>query len=216
MSQVTITIDGNAVAAQEGEILLHRALEAGFFIPHLCFIEGLEPPQGSCRLCYVEVEGYSGPVTSCTVRVKKGMAVRTRSEAVDRLVGAGFEMLLSVHRLDCKVCPGNRRCALQETAKLRKTPLKPKRLTKIEPDYPVDESRPEMGFNANHCVLCGQCIHVCNQGVNNGVLDYTHRGLSTTVGTFDGQPLAEQDCGDCIACTEVCPVGALYLRSDES
>ena len=113
MSDATITIDGTEVRAQEGETLLFRALEAGFFIPSLCAIEGIDPPAGSCRLCYVEVEGRPRPVTSCTVRVRDGMVVRTRSEAVDRLVRAGFEMLMSVHRLDCKVCPGNRRRRLR-------------------------------------------------------------------------------------------------------
>ena len=214
MREVTITIDGKKVQAHEGDVLLFSALAAGFYIPNLCAIEGLTPPAASCRLCWVEVEGKSEPVTSCTTRVKEGMVVRTRSEAVDRLVGAGFEMLVSVHRLDCKVCPGNRRCALQEIARQRKLPLKPKHLDKIEPDLPIDESRPELGFNPNHCVLCGRCVYICNRVLNKGILDFTQRGLLTTVGTFDGEPLAAQDCGDCIACAEVCPVGALYLRED--
>lgn len=212
MSDVTIYIDGTEVKAKEDEILLHCALDAGFFIPSLCAIKGKEPPQGSCRLCYVEVEGWHRPVTSCTVRVEDGMRITTRTEAVDELVRAGFEMLMSVHRLDCKQCPGNKRCALQDIAKGRKVPLKPKILPKIEPDFPVDESRPEMGLNPNHCVLCGKCIHECNEIVKKGVLDYVNRGLAMVVGTFDGEPLAEQDCGDCVACTKVCPVGAIYMR----
>ena len=215
MSDVTITIDGKQIQAQAGEILLHRALKEGFFIPSLCAIEGLEPPAASCRLCYVEIEGYKRPVTSCSTRIEDGMVVHTRTDAIDRLVRAGFEMLMSVHRLDCKICEGNRRCALQEIAKKRKVSLRVKRLPKIEPDYPVDESRPEIGFNPNHCVLCGKCVHVCNQVVKKGVLDYTHRGLKMTVGTFDGQPLAEQTCGDCVECAKSCPVGALYLRESK-
>lgn len=215
MSEVTITIDGKQIQAQAGEILLHRVLTEGIFIPSLCAIEGLEPPAASCRLCYVEIEGYKRPVTSCSTRIEDGMVVQTRTDAVDRLVRAGFEMLMSVHRLDCKICEGNRRCALQEIAKKRKVSLRVKRLPKIEPDYPVDESRPEIGFNPNHCVLCGKCIHVCNRVVKKGVLDYTHRGLKMTVGTFDGQPLAQQTCGDCVECAKSCPVGALYLRESK-
>ena len=214
MSDVKITIDGREVAAKEGEILLFRALEEGFYIPHLCAIEGLDPPQGSCRLCFVELEGRSDPVTSCTVRVTDGMSVRTRTDAVDRLVRSAFEMLMSVHRLDCKVCPANKNCALQEIAKQRKLPLKPGRLAKIEPDFPIDESREEIGLNPNRCVLCGRCIHVCNEVVKKGVLDFTRRSLSMAVSTFDGEPLADQVCGDCVACAEVCPVGAIYFRDE--
>ena len=213
MSKIEIIIDGKKVAAKEGEVLLFRALEAGFFIPNLCAIKGSDSSPASCRLCFVEIEGMDRPVTSCTVRVREGMVVRTRSEAVDRLVASAFEMLLSVHRIDCKTCPGNGRCALQEIAKKRRLPLKPKRLPKIEPDLPVDESRPEIGLNPNHCVLCGQCVHVCNNVVQKKVLDFINRGLATRVETFDGEPLAEQVCGDCVACAEVCPVGAIYLRN---
>jgi bidirectional [NiFe] hydrogenase diaphorase subunit len=213
MKQVTIEIDGRNLQATDGERLLWVALDAGFDIPHLCAIREEEPPHGGCRLCWVEIAGSEKPQTSCTVRVTEGMRVRTRTPAVDRLVRAGFEMLMSVHRLDCKLCPGNRHCALQDIARSRKLPLKPRRLPKIEPDWPVDESRAEIGINPNHCVLCGQCIYVCNNEVKKGVLDFVNRGLGTQVGTFDGRPLAEQDCGDCTRCAEVCPVGAIYLRS---
>jgi bidirectional [NiFe] hydrogenase diaphorase subunit len=215
MSEVTLQIDDRQVKARQGERLLWVALREGFDVPHLCAIQGVEPPSGGCRLCWVEVEGQPKPVTSCTLPVTDGMKVVTRSPEVDRLVRAGFEMLMSVHRLDCKVCPANRRCALQDIAKARKLPLKPKNLPKIEPDHPVDESRPDLGLNPNHCVLCGQCVHVCNHEVKKGVLDFSRRGLSTVVGTFDGRPMSEQACDGCTRCAEVCPVGAIYLRGDQ-
>lgn len=212
MTQVTITVDGREVKAEAGKRLLWAILDAGIWVPNLCAIRELEPPDGGCRLCWVEVDDGLKPVTSCTQPVLDQMVVRTRSKAVDRLVRAGFEMLLSTHRLDCKDCPGNRRCALQEIAKLRKIPLTGKRLSKIEPDFPVDESRADLGLNPNHCVLCGKCVYVCNHEVKKGVLDIANRGLESVVSTFDGEPLAGQDCGDCARCAEVCPVHAIYLR----
>jgi formate dehydrogenase major subunit/NADH-quinone oxidoreductase subunit G len=214
MSEVVLHIDGKRVTAREGERLLWVALREGFEIPHLCAKQGLEPPGGGCRLCWVEVEGVAKPVTACTQPVADGMQVHTRTPEVKRLVGAAFEMLMSVHRLDCKLCPANRKCALQDIAKAWKFPLKPKNLPKIEPDHPVDESRADLGLNPNHCVLCGHCVHVCNHEVKKGVLDFTHRGLSTVVGTFDGRPMSEQTCNGCTRCAEVCPVGAIYLRGD--
>ena len=163
-------------------------------------------------MCWVEVEGQKEPVTSCTQPVAEGMVVRTRSGAVDRLVRASFEMLLSTHRLDCKHCPGNHRCALQEIAKQRKIPLAGKRLKKIEPDLPVDESRSDLGLNPNHCVLCGKCVYVCKHEVKKGILEIVNRGLESQVSTFDGEPLADQDCGDCTSCAEVCPTHAIWKK----
>ena len=103
--QVTVIIDGHKINAPEGEKLLWVALENGIFIPNLCAIKEKKHPSGSCRLCYVQVEGRSKPVTSCTLPVKEGLAVQTRSPQVDRLVKSAFELLLSNHRLDCRNCP---------------------------------------------------------------------------------------------------------------
>ncbi len=212
MKPVRLQVDGQPIEAHEGQRLLWAMLEAGIWVPNLCAIEGLEPPRGDCRLCWVQVEGHKRPQTSCSLRVREGMVVTTRNPAIERLVSAGFELLMSTHRLDCKQCPGNRRCALQQIANRRKLKLRPRRLPKIEPDFPVDESRAELGLNPNHCVLCGKCVHVCQHEVQRGILAMTRRGMATRVATFDDRPLAEQDCGDCTRCAEVCPVGAIYLR----
>ena len=212
MSAVTLTIDGREVRAKAGEKLLWAALDAGIAIANLCAVRGVTPPHGGCRLCWVRIEGTPRPVASCARAVADGMVVATRSPEVDRLVRSAFELLLSVHRLNCRECPGNRRCALQEIARTRRSPLTGKRFPKIEPLVAIDESRAEIGFDASHCVQCGRCVRVCNDVVRKGVLDHARRGLSTVVSTFDGRPLAEQECGDCVACAEVCPVGAIYPR----
>jgi formate dehydrogenase major subunit/NADH-quinone oxidoreductase subunit G len=212
MSAVTLVVDGREVRARAGETVLWAALDAGIAIPNLCAIRGVRPPHGGCRLCYVAIDGLR-PVTACTRAVADGMVVATRTPEVDRLVRSAFGLLLSVHRLNCRECPGNRRCALQEIARTRKVPLAGKRFPKIEPRPAIDESRAEIGYDASHCVLCGRCVHVCRNVVNRGVLDIAHRGLATAVSTFDGEPLAAQDCGDCVACADVCPVGAIYRRA---
>jgi bidirectional [NiFe] hydrogenase diaphorase subunit len=163
-------------------------------------------------MCFVEVEGIEQPVTSCNLTVKQGMVVKTRSEAIDRLVRTGFQLLMSTHRLECKKCAANKNCALQTIAKSRKIPLASKRFVKIDPELPVDESRDDFGLNPNRCVLCGQCVYVCNEINKCRVLDFANRGLKMTVGTFDGGPLKDQACDGCMDCVEVCPVGALYKK----
>jgi formate dehydrogenase major subunit/NADH-quinone oxidoreductase subunit G len=210
MSEVTLTIDGQQVRAREGRRVLAVALEAGFDIPHLCGVETGSLPHAACRLCWVEVEGRDEPVTSCTLQVREGLVIRTRSEAVDRLVRSGFHLLLSRHPLPCKGCPGHKQCALQDIAKQRRLKLRHDLYPTLLPDLPVDESHEKIGLDANRCILCGECIRVCaDEGIH--VLDFVERGLETRIGTFAGLPLGQTACTGCGRCVEVCPVKALYL-----
>ncbi|MGQ9531418.1 MAG: 2Fe-2S iron-sulfur cluster-binding protein [Desulfotomaculales bacterium] len=211
---VSLTIDDRTVTATEGERLLWVALDNGIYIPHLCAIREADPA-ASCRLCFVEVEGYPRPVTACTEPVRDGMVVRTRSPQIDRLVATGFELLMSVHRLDCAHCPKNRRCELQQIAVRRKLKLRPRRLAVIDRNLPVDDSHPLFSYDPNKCVLCGRCVWTCRQLAGAGVLGFAWRGFERRVTTFEGRPLGEWDCSACGLCVEACPVGALVTKEAE-
>ena len=216
METVTIYVDGQAVEAQRGQKLLWVALDAGYFIPHLCAVRERDDAFGACRLCFVEVEGRPAPVLSCSEPVEDGMRVSTRSERVDRLRRTAFELLLSHHDLDCKNCPANRACALQDLARKLKVPLVTKRLRKLPTEMPVDDSHPQIVLNPNRCVLCGKCVWVCREVEKSGALDFVFRGLNTRVGTFLLQPLAEAPCTGCMKCVDVCPVGALSRKDPDA
>jgi len=210
---IEIEIDGRKITAEDGDRLLWVALEAGIYIPHLCAGRGIDYHPAACRLCFVEVKGSPEPVTSCTTEVADGMVVRTRTDRVDRLVRTGFELLMSVHRLECKVCPAKERCELLEASRKRSLPLRSKRMKKLEPDLPVDTSHPHYGLDPNKCVLCGKCVHVANQVVGTRVLDFQKRGLATVISTFDNEPLVKQDMTNFDQIAAVCPVGAIFKRS---
>jgi len=215
MSQkVTLTIDGREISAPVGEKILWAALENGIYIPHLCAIHENNTPFAACRLCFVEVEGYPRPVTSCTKPVAEGMAVSTRSERVDHLVRTGFEMLMTNHRLECKVCPRNRSCELQRIAQERKLGLRPKRLPVLERNLPIDDSAPNIIYDPNKCVLCGRCVWTCRiRGM--GTLGFAYRGFDRMMTTFMNAPLGESNCSACAACAAACPVGSLSLKKKE-
>ena len=215
MADVTLTIDGQTVTAPAGTKLLWVAEQAGIYIPHLCAHVEREPPFGGCRLCYVEVEGRSKPVTACTEPVTEGMVVSTHSARVDRLVRSGFGLLMSEHDLDCKVCPAKRDCGLRTTSRKTKVKLRAGDLAKLDKALPVDASHPDFGLNPNRCILCGLCVWVCDEKVGSSVLSFARRGLDTRLTTFDGDPLGDQECGsDCLQCVDVCPTGALYRKAE--
>ncbi|GAB4256275.1 2Fe-2S iron-sulfur cluster-binding protein [Thermincola ferriacetica] len=212
---VTITIDDKQISVTEGEKLLWAALENGIYIPHLCGVKEAERPEASCRLCFVEVEGIPNPVTSCTLPVKEGMVVRTRSPRVDRLVRTGFELLLSNHRLGCAKCAKNGKCALQKMAKERGLKLKLTRLRSLVKETPVDDSPQSFSFDPSRCVLCGQCVWVDRNKVKVGAIGFIKRGMDRKVSTFGEVKLAESRCTQCGECVKVCPVGALTASSEK-
>lgn len=209
---VTISIDGREIAAPEGEKLLWVALENGIYIPNLCAIKEKELPSGSCRLCYVQVEGRSEPVTSCTLPVREGLSVQTRSPEVDRLVKSAFELILSNHRPGCRDCAKRKSCALLKIAKERGLKIRPNRLAPLDYDTYFDDSAETFVFDRSRCVLCGRCVWICREVAKVGALGFSRRGIKRAVTTFQDVSLADSVCTECGLCVKACPAGALYFK----
>jgi predicted molibdopterin-dependent oxidoreductase YjgC len=209
---VRITVDQKTIAVAKGTNLLSACLANGIVIPHLCYLENMQPAAASCRLCFVEVEGRGGPVPACTLAVEGPLTVQTDTPAVRRLQKTGLQLLLSVHRVDCKSCPANRRCELQRLAKFLRVGLKPGKLGQHLKQPEVDSSHPCLNYYPNRCVLCGKCVHVCRSQHPDGVLTFAKRGFDTVVSYYGGSSSSARSCGDCLACVEVCPVAALRQK----
>lgn len=212
MKNINLTIDDRPITAREGDILLWVALENNIYIPNLCAIKEKERPSASCRLCFVEIEGYDRPVTSCTQRVKEGMVVRTRTPAVDRLVKTAFELLLSDHDLNCAKCPARKNCALMTIARERKLKMKLTRLKPLNRERVIDDSTSLFTFDRNRCVLCGRCVWADREEAGVGAIGFSNRGLERMVTTFRNIPLADSPCTECGLCVEACPVGAMTFK----
>jgi NADH dehydrogenase/NADH:ubiquinone oxidoreductase subunit G len=211
-ASVTITVDDKPIEVEAGSNLLSACLANGIYIPHLCYIEKLQPPAASCRLCFVEVEGRSGPVLACAVAVEEPLTVRTDTSAVRRLQKAGLQLLLSVHRIECKNCPANRRCELQRIAKFLKVGLKPGKLPQRFKQPEIDPGHPCLNYYPNRCVLCGKCVHACRAQQRDVVLTFARRGFDTVVGYYGLSDNPAHACQDCRACVDVCPVAALLPK----
>ena len=83
---VSLVVDGKQIQGEEGTSLLQVCLENGIYIPNLCFLKEMEDPTGSCRLCIVEIEGEAKPLTSCRVKIREGMVVRTDTPMICRTI----------------------------------------------------------------------------------------------------------------------------------
>lgn len=210
---ITLYIDDNKIETAKGTNLLKACLDNDIYIPNLCYLEGMDRPPASCRLCFVEIEGEDHPVPACSTMVSEEMTVNTGTQRVRQLQKSALQMLLSVHDVDCKNCPANRKCALQDMAKFLKTALKSKRLNLLLKEIQLDQGHPFLDYYPNRCVLCGKCIYVCRQQQNHAELTFANRGFDTLVRFYGRRQTAARSCDTCLACAAVCPVAALLPRS---
>lgn len=209
---VTLSVDASKIEIAAGTNLLAACLQNDIYVPNLCYIEGMDHPPASCRLCFVEIEGKDAPVPACTVEVRHDMVVRTDTPGVRRLQKTALQLLLSVHDVDCKNCPANRNCALQDMAKFLKIALKSKHLDLFLKKIKIDLGHPFLEYYPNRCVLCGRCIYVCRAQQAHTQLTFAKRGFDTVIGFFGNPQSSPPSCDACRACAEACPVAALLPK----
>jgi len=210
---IKFTVDDKEIESEEGATVLQACLDNGMYIPNLCYLKEMPNPPGSCRLCFVEIKGHDNPVTSCTVQCKEGMVIRTDSEHVRRLQKTAFELLLSVHHVDCKICPANRKCELQRIAKFLGFGLRLKNLEQIERETKLEEDHPCLTYVPSRCILCGRCVFICREKNGQSMLSFAKRGLDTVISFFGENDKAVITCQHCYYCVEICPVAALLIKT---
>ena len=210
---IKILVDNKEIETEEGTSLLQACLDNGIYIPNLCHIKGMDNPPASCRMCFVEINGADMPVTSCTEKVRDGMVVKTDTPSVRRLQRTAFKLLMSAHYVDCAHCPANKKCELQRIAKFLKVGLKPKRLELFLKEIEIVKEHPSLDYYPNRCVLCGKCIYACRTQQGLPLLAFAKRGFRTEISFFGVKDASQLPCEKCLACVNICPVGAITLKS---
>lgn len=205
-----LTIDGIAVEAAPGVSVLRAALDAGIYIPHLCYHPSL-PAAGDCRLCLVEIEGMEGLQAACETAAAEGMVVCTHNEQIDRLRRLSVELMLAGHPEDCTGCPKYGQCELQTLIQYLGIGSGRLRRQTVQNDY--TDANPLYIRDLSRCVLCGRCVRACQELRQVGVLDFDTSGEQVQVRVRGGGLLADGDCRFCGACVEVCPTGALMDKA---
>ena len=202
----TLSIDAKEITVPRGTLIIRAAEHLGIEIPRFCDHPYLEPA-GSCRQCYVEVEGQRKLMTACTTPVAPGMVVKTQNtsdEAHKSQIGT-LEFLLLNHPLDCPICDRGGECPLQDQA----LAFGPGESRYIEPkrnyEKPVYLS-PLVALDRERCVLCARCTRFCDQISGDRFIELFDRGAAEQVSIAAGEDFRSPFSGNTI---QICPVGAL-------
>src|SRR5271166_4782311 len=112
---VNIEVNGVALKARKGQMIMQVTDPAQIYIPRFCYHDKLTVA-ANCRMCLVEVEKAPKPMPACATPVTEGMKVFTKSPKAVAAQRATMEFLLINHPLDCPICDQGGECELQDLA----------------------------------------------------------------------------------------------------
>ncbi len=210
MERFSITIDQCQVPYEGEKNLLEVIRKANIDLPTFCYHSEISV-YGACRLCMVEVEGQ-GTVPACSTPVREGMVVHTNTKRLRKMRKIIIELMLASHNQSCTTCDTSNDCRLQAIAK--QLGVREVRFKQKKEFAPVDTTSDAIVRDPSKCVLCGDCVRVCNEIQSVGVLDFADRGADARVVACYDKGMGEIECVNCGQCVKVCPVGALTIKSE--
>ena len=206
---VAVTINGTAIDARKGELVIDAAERHGVYIPRFCYHHRMEPV-GMCRMCLVEIDTGRGPALqpSCMVAVAPDMVVDTESPVAKKAQDGILEFLLINHPLDCPVCDKGGECPLQDHT-MSFGPGESRFVEEkrhFEKPIPISDN---VVLDRERCILCDRCTRFAKDVAGDTLIQFQDRGNGTQVNTFPGHPFASYFSGNTV---QICPVGALTAR----
>lgn len=203
-------IDGNRVEFNEEKNILDLVRKAGIDLPTFCYYSELSI-YGACRMCMVEDE-KGRLIASCSTPPKDKMEIKTNTPRLHNHRKMILELILASHCRDCTVCKKSGKCRLQELA--LRFGIEKIRFKNTVIKHPIDRSSKAIQIDQSKCILCGDCVRMCNEVQNVGAIDFAFRGSKMIVSTAFGKCLGETDCVSCGQCSAVCPTGAIVIKSN--
>ncbi|MDH3225896.1 MAG: 2Fe-2S iron-sulfur cluster-binding protein [Thermoleophilia bacterium] len=202
---VEFELNGRAVTAPAGTMLVDACAAHGVEVPIFCYEPRLGDPLGACRMCLVRVEGLLGLTTACSTPVAEEMIVDTVSDEVKDAQDGILELLLENHPLDCPVCDKGGECPLQDLT----FRFGPGQSRMIEPKrhFPKPlELSSQIALDRERCISCYRCVRFSQDVSEDGDLTMSERGGRSEITTFTGEAYEGRFTGNVI---DLCPVGAL-------
>lgn len=199
----TIEVNGVAMQARPGQMLIEVTDSAGVYIPRFCYHEKLSVA-ANCRMCLVEVEKAPKPLPACATPVSDGMKVQTRSPRAIAAQKAVMEFLLINHPLDCPICDQGGECELQDLAMGYGRDVS--RFTERKRSVSDMNLGPLVSTDMTRCIHCTRCVRFGTEIAGIQELGTLGRGEKTTIGTYIERSVNHELSGNII---DLCPVGAL-------
>ncbi len=206
---ITIEIDGRAIQAAPGQMLIEVTDAAGIDIPRFCYHKKLSV-SANCRMCLVEVERAPKPLPACATPVNDGMKVFTRSPIALAAQKGTMEFLLINHPLDCPICDQGGECELQDISMGYGSDIsrfvEGKRIVKDKDIGPL------ITTDLTRCIHCTRCVRFGAEIAGIRELGATGRGEHMTIGTYIEKSVDSELSGNII---DVCPVGSLTSKPSQ-
>ncbi|HQR80992.1 MAG TPA: NADH-quinone oxidoreductase subunit G, partial [Actinomycetota bacterium] len=203
---VAFSIDGVAMTAPKGTLIIRAAEQLGIEVPRFCDHPLLDPV-AACRMCLVEIEGQPKPQPACAIPVADNMSVRTqRTSAMAEADQKGvMEFLLINHPLDCPICDKGGECPLQNHAMSAGRPETRFEGAKRTFPKPINISA-QILLDRERCISCARCTRFADEIAGDAFIELLERGAKQQVGTGEGNPFDSYFSGNTV---QICPVGAL-------
>ncbi|MCB2296475.1 [FeFe] hydrogenase, group A [Clostridium tagluense] len=203
-------IDDIPVEINGEKNILELVRKAGIDLPTFCYYSELSV-YGACRMCMVENK-WGDMEASCSTPPRAGMEIHTNTPRLRKYRKMNLELLLSNHCRDCTTCEKNGHCKLQDLS--QRFGIKQVRFNNTSEERQIDNSSACIVRDKSKCILCGDCVRVCEEVQNIGAIDFVKRGSKMTVTTAFDEPIADSNCVGCGQCAAVCPTGAIVVKND--
>ena len=207
MAKGIMYIDGQRVPFDGEPNVLSVIRKAGIEMPTFCYYSDLSV-YGACRMCVVEDD--KGKIdTSCSMQPRDGLSIRTNTARLLKHRRMILELMLASHNCNCTICEKSGQCHLQELA--LQFGVRRVRFNDNREIAAFDDSSPAIVRDPSKCILCGDCVRVCEESIGMGIIDFAKRGYNMQVTPAFGRKLSETDCISCGQCSAVCPTGAITV-----
>ena len=190
--------------------VLEVCQKAGVEVPNFCFHSDLSV-YGACRMCMVEDD--KGEIeAACQMAPRDGLSIRTNTSRLLRYRRTIMELILAAHCRDCTTCEKNRACRLQEMA--MRFGIHDLRFEDTRDLPPVDRSSKAITVDMSKCILCGDCVRVCEEMQGMSILKFVGRGPNLRIAADGDAKMSETHCVSCGQCSAVCTTGAITVKNE--